>query len=245
MSLQSCDLAKCKRAALRSIHAALLLAAALLVNAAFAASTAKLEEAMSYDGLEKIRVKGIDLAYSRPGATLASYEKVQIDPIEVAFHKDWDPEKTGSRFKLSPQERETIRNGVAKLVHEQFVKELQANSGYQVVNAAGPDVLRVKAIIANLYVNAPDTMTAGRSRTYTSSAGQMTLIAELYDSETGEVLARVVDRSEARDTGMMTLSSGVFNIAEARNIASSWARILRNSLDEAHGIGTKYSPAGK
>jgi hypothetical protein len=103
-----------------------------------------------------------------------------------------------------------------------------------VVNESGPDVLRVKASIVNLYVNAPDTMTAGRSRTYVVSAGEMTLIAELFDSESGAVLARVVDRQEARESQPMTLSSGMENAAEARAIASAWARILRDRLDKAH-----------
>jgi hypothetical protein len=101
------------------------------------------------------------------------------------------------------------------------------------------DVLRLRANIADLYVNAPDTMTAGRTRTYTVSAGQMTLIAELFDSESGQVLARVVDTREARNTGTMQLSNSVVNASEARDIASAWARILHNGLDKARGIGKK------
>lgn len=206
---------------------------------ALAATKADLEQAMSHDGLQQISVKGIALAYARPGATLAGYNRVKLDPVEVAFRKDWDPKRTGSSLKISADERENIRNGVARIVHDEFLRELQAKSSYQVVNEAGPDVLRVKAHIVNLYVNAPAAMSAGRSRTYTVSAGEMTLFAELFDSETGEVLARVVDRREARGTGMMTLSSSVVNAGEAEAIASTWARILRDGLDKAKGIGKK------
>ena len=118
-------------------------------------------------------------------------------------------------------------------------KSCRARHHFSVCSGTGPDVLRVKAHIVNLYVNAPDTKTAGRSRTYTVSAGQMTIFAELYDSETGEVLARVVDRREARSSGRLTLTNSVVNASEARSIASNWARILRNGLDKAHGIGKK------
>lgn len=224
---------------IRTNRIVILLASTLLLTSAFAASKADLEEAMSHDGLQRIKVKGIDLAYARPGASLAAYSKVMIDPIEVAFRKDWDPTKAGSRMKLDSGERENIKSGVAKIVYDEFVKELQTKSTYQVVQVAGPDVLRVKASVINLYVNAPDTMSAGRSRTYTVSAGEMTLVAELFDSETGEVLSRAIDRREARDTGMMTLTNSVVNASEARAIASSWARILRSRLDAAHGIGKK------
>lgn len=38
---------------------------------------------------------------------------------------------------------------------------------------------------------------------------------------------------------MLTLSNSMVNAGEFQDIASSWARILRNGLDKAHGIGKK------
>jgi hypothetical protein len=216
-----------------------VLAAMLLASPAFAADKAKLEEVMSHDGLQKIKVKGIDLAYARPGATLAGYDKVKLDPVEVAFRKDWDPTRPGSMKKLTTEERENIRSGVSKVVYDSFAAELQKGGGYRVVNEAGPDVLRVKAQIVNLYVNAPDTRSGASTRVYVVSAGEMTLAMELYDSETGQVLARVVDRREARSAGQLTISNSVINASEAEAIAANWARVLRNGLDKAHGIGKK------
>ena len=67
----------------------------------------------------------------------------------------------------------------------------------------------------------------------------MTLVAELIDSETGQVQARVVDRREARETGRLQLTGAMENADEARTIAASWARILRSAMDRAHGIGGK------
>jgi hypothetical protein len=215
------------------------LGSALLIASAFGASKADVDAAMSYDGLKPISVKGIDLAYARPGASLVGYDKVIIEPVEVAFRKDWNPKKTGSELRLGATERENIRTGVAKIVHDEFVKALEAGSGYKVVAEPGPDVLRVKAAILNLYVNAPDSRTASRTRTYTLSAGEMTLVAELRDSESGELLARVVDRQEARRSNHLTLTDSAVNADEAREIASAWARVLRNGLDKAHGIGRK------
>jgi len=210
-----------------------------LWSAAAIGANAKLEEAMSHDGLQKISVKGIDLAYARPGAKLSTYKRVMIDPVQVAFSKSWAPKRTGSSLPLSDADRERIRSGVAKVVHEEFVRELQSNSGYQVVNAAGADVLRVKANIANLYISAPDSGGAGRSRTYVVSAGEMTLVAELFDAETGQVQARLVDRREARETGRLQLTGAMENADEARAIAAAWARTLRIAMDRAHGIGGK------
>ena len=213
----------------------------LMASCASTSSTAAtLEEALSHDGLEKVSVKGIDLAYARPNAKLSNYKRFMIDPVEVAFSKSYTPPSTGSMIQPSSADRERIRTGVASVVREEFVRELQAAGGYPVVAAPGPDVLRVKAGIANLHLAAPDTAAVGRSRTYVVSAGEMTLVAELIDSESGEVQARLVDRSEARSSGpRVSLSSPMENREEAREIAAAWAKVLRNAVDRAHGMEKK------
>jgi hypothetical protein len=221
-----------------------LLASAFALTGALAAVDPQLDAAMSMDGLVPFKTKDLDLAYTRPGATLSAYKKVMLDPVEVAFHKDWNPERTGSRLKLSATERENIRTGVAKVVEEEFARTLSAKNAYPIVKEAGPDVLRVRVKIMNLYANAPDTAAAGRSRTFVVSAGEMTLLMELYDSETGAILARIVDRQEARSTGQMQLSNSVTNAGEAAQIANGWARLLKKGLDKAREA-PKGEPAKK
>lgn len=201
--------------------------------AATAATRAEVTAALSADGLQKVKVKGLDAAYARPGISLSGYQRVKIDPVEVAFDKNWDPQRTGSSFKLSADERESIRSGVATIVREEFVKALQAKDGYQVTDDIAADVLRIQARVVDLYVNAPDTMSAGRSQTYTMSSGRMTLLAELYDAESGQLLARLADTREGRSTGQLTLSNRVNNAWEASNAAAAWGRALRNALDKA------------
>jgi hypothetical protein len=213
-----------------------LLVLLLGVTSGLAASRKDLDEAMSRDGLQKINVKGIELAYARPGASIAAYKRVMIDPVDVAFDKSWDPVRTGSMIKLSSEEREKIRTSVARIVQEQFVKVLQAKSTYQMAAQPGPDVLRVKASIVDLYVNAPDAGGAPLSRTYVSSSGHMTLLAALYDAPSGQLLARIADRREGGGSRML-LASNNLDESEASAIAASWARILRKALDNAHGIG--------
>jgi hypothetical protein len=216
-----------------------LLIIAGLCSPAHAALDKQLVASLSAGGLQPVEVKGLDQAFSKPDVSLAAYTKVKLDPVEVSFAKGWDPEKTGTRFKLTPQEREDIAAGVARNVSEAFAKTLQARSTYQLTDTAGPDVLRVKARIIDLIVNAPDVMAPGRTRTYTMSTGSMTLVAELYDSQSNEVLARVADHRESRFNEMWRLTNSVVNDAEVRDVAARWGRILRDALDKAHGIGRK------
>ena len=82
--------------------------------------------------------------------------------------------------------------------------------------ADGENVLILRPAIINLDVSAPDTNSAGMQRAYTTSAGEMTLLLELLDATTGEVLVRIVDRRQAMDTGRMQWSNSVTNAAEAK-----------------------------
>ena len=120
------------------------------------------------------------------------------------------------------QRRETLRAELAR-------------GGYKLVDEAGPDTLRVTAAIVDLYVTAPDTMTAGRSRTYTANSGRMTLVAELRDSVTGELLARAVDARSARTAGSWGITNRVTNTADARRAMGIWATALRQALDDMYG----------
>lgn len=223
-----------------TLKAACLLALTLALTSSLAATKSDVDQAMSQGGLQKISVKGLDLAYARPGVSLAAYKRVKLDPVEVEFDKSWDPAKTGSRIKLSSEEREKIRAAVAKLVEEEFAKALQKGDAYPIASESAPDVLRVKVSILNLYINAPSGSGAGRSRTYVSSAGQMTLLAELSDAASGQLLARVADRREANagSARSMQLADRMLNDDAAREVASTWAQILRKALDKARAIGS-------
>ena len=186
---------------------------------------------VEWDGLQKTKVKGIDVAYVRPGVDFSKYGRVMMDPVQVQFSKDWKPEKTGSHMQVSQEDRDRIQKGLAELATKTFAETLQEKDGYPVVTTPGPDVMRVSAALVDVYINAPDIPTAGRSRTYVVNAGRMTFVAELRDSETGALFARVVDQREARDNATWTWSNSVENSSEARRMVSQWAKILRTRMD--------------
>jgi hypothetical protein len=94
-------------------------------------------------------------------------------------------------------------------------------------------VLLVRPAIVNLDVTAPDTARAGRSRTYIDSAGEMTLYIELYDSVTGDLFAKAIDRQADRNSGYYTWANRTTNKVAADRILKGWAEILLNVLKEA------------
>ena len=199
----------------------------LLVSAASMAEKPPEE----WDGLKRVKLKGMDSAYVRPGADFSIYNKIIIDPIEVAFSKDWDKKGGVNDRKVSAEQLEDIKQRMGKLAEETFTKEFSAKNGPQVVTAPGPDVLRFSSAIVDLWPRAVDTQEPGRTYTYTTSAGSAVLYAELRDSETNQLIGRIVDGREARNSGTMRWTNSVENTAEARAMVSDWARILRKRYD--------------
>ena len=63
-----------------TLKAACLLALTVALTNAPAATKKEVDQALSEGGLQKVKVKDIDLAYARPGASLAAYKRVKIDP---------------------------------------------------------------------------------------------------------------------------------------------------------------------
>ena len=204
----------------------------LAMMSAGAASAADDPPAVSPDGLELVKKSKLDVVYRRPGVDFAGYSRIMLDPVEVAFKKQW----TRDFNRISNNDRERIRSEVAKEFHDVFVEELEKKGGYKIVNAAAPDVLRVSAGVVELYINAPDTMSSGRSTTYALSTGEATLVAEARDSVSGSVIGRVTDRQRARESATMQWITRARNRADARMIMQKWAAALREGLDEARGV---------
>ncbi len=222
-----------RRTAQRLALASLLMAAlVILAPVALAAD----EPPSEWDGLARVKSKQLDHLYKLPGADFSGYKRVRLDPIEVEFDKNWKPNDStrSPSQRLNSDDIQKIKQALADEFRKVFTKELTEN-GYPVVNDNGDDVLRVSAAIVNLYITAPEKMSAGRSRTYTTSAGHMTLVAELRDSVTGKLMARAVDSVRGRDTGTFMITNSVTNLGAARTALSQWARILRDGLDDATG----------
>ena len=68
------------------------------------------------------------------------------------------------------------------------------------------------------------------SRSYSASAGSMTLYLELIDAETSEVLVRAYD-SKADPETFVNYANRITNRQAADRILSGWATRLRAAMD--------------
>jgi Protein of unknown function (DUF3313) len=225
----------------RSRSGAFAVAGAAITLAAVASLplAAAKEQPKEWDGLELRPSKNVAALYVRPGASLAGYKHVRLEPLEIHFDKNWDPNASrAGTNRLTKDDYDRIKQGLSEEFVRVTTKEL-AEGGYDLVTEAGADVLDVTPIIVDLYIAAPDKPYAGRSRTYTADPGRMTLVAELRDSETGQVLARAIDPRRATGTGVFQITTSVSNLAAAAQIIERWGSALRKALDAANASGAK------
>jgi hypothetical protein len=208
------------------------LALAVFALLPFAALGAAESPDFSHDGLQPVKSKKVDTLYRRPGATLTPYTRVALLDCEIAFRKNWQRDQASGGVRVTGAEMDRIRKTLAGDFRKIFSEEL-GKAGYTITQQPGDDVLVLRPAIIGLDITAPDVLTAGRSRSYATSAGEMTLFLELFDGATGEIIARVVDRRQARDQGRLMWQNAITNRSEADRMLRKWAVLARESLDEA------------
>jgi hypothetical protein len=191
------------------------------------------------DGLYRVDNSVMSMAWVKPDMDLSGYRKFMLDPVVVAYQRDPQGRRSATgggnqNFALSAEQMENFRT----MFREAVVQALTENDGYELVDAPAPDVLRITAELVDLVVRVP-TERSGRERTFARSYGEVTLLLELRDSESGEIFARAADR---RDPTMnpsgnsMREVSPTFVRADTQRLFEYWADLLRKRLDEVRAL---------
>lgn len=192
---------------------------------------------VTVEGLQRVEDSKLAIVYADPDADLSIYDSVMLLETYVAFKKNWERNQRSSSSSLSmrvkPSDMEKMKNTMAEEFHDVFSKVL-TDGGYQMTNQAGESVLMVRPAIIDLNPRAPDIASSNASRTYVTSAGEMSMYIELYDSQSGDIIAKALDRRVDRmHSGYYTWANPASNAAASRRILKGWAEILRDALDEA------------
>lgn len=213
-----------------SIVKSLFCAAALVMLSACVVNAPPVSE-RTPDGLVRIQSKQVDTVYAVPGLSLARYQRVMLDSVDLAFKLDWQKRHP----EVSESDVARIRSQGSAIFREIFSSALTMNGGYPVTTQPGPDVLRVSASITELDV-AASPGTGGTQRMYVVSPSDLTLLMELRDSQSGALLVRAIDREKGRTFGNLQVEGDMSNSAEARRALEMWAGLLRNALDTARAV---------
>jgi len=222
----------------RALHTMALVSAALLLAACSSVAPQPTE---TYDGLVLVPESRFSTVYRRPDVDLTHYDSFGLVRCEVAFKKNWMRDQNNTRMDLgsrvTQKDVDRIRERLSDACDKYFREALQQPPPYRLVESFsdGEQVLVLRPAIINLDIAAPDIRSAGVQRSYTTEAGQMTLVLEVLDGTTGQILLRVIDRQRAGESSYLQWTNSVTNQADAQRILGRWARQLREGLDEATG----------
>ena len=183
-------------------------------------STASPPPATTPDGLELVSSDKHSAVYIKPDAQLTIYETFGVVPCKVAFRKNWQRDIDRIKTDLGEESTTFFTNALTEEPAYNLVTEWQQ----------GEDVLLVFPNIVNLDITSPDLNSPNMSRSYSASAGSMTLYLELIDAETSEVLVRAYD-SKADPETFVNYASRITNRQAADRILSGWATRLRAAMD--------------
>ena len=200
------------------------------------ASTSEMVPTTTPDGLDLMRSDKHSAVYIKPEAQLDIYNEFAIVPCEVAFRKNWQRDYNSSHRSSGQQIKERDIDRIKRELGEEcttfFTDALSEEPSYNLVTEwqQGQDVLLVRPNIVNLNITSPDVSSPSMTRSYSASAGSMTLYLELIDAETSEVLVRAYD-SKADPDSFVNYANKITNRQAADRMLKNWATRLREAMD--------------
>ena len=201
------------------------------------ASTSDSVPSTTPDGLELVSSGKHSAVYMKPDAQFDIYQQFGVVPCQVAFRKNWQRDYNSSHRSSTQQvkqrDMDRIKTDLGEECTRFFTEALSEEPAYDLVTEwqEGEEVLLVFPNIVNLDVTSPDLNSPSMSRSYSASAGAMTLYLELIDAETSEVLMRAYD-SKADPETFVNYANRITNRQAADRMLRDWATRLRAAMDQ-------------
>jgi hypothetical protein len=181
------------------------------------------------DGLVRVPSSREAAVFRSPDVAFTQYKRLMFDRVSVSFVAGW----TRNHRKVTEAITERVRSRAAKGFEDELMSELVKRGRYALAEAPAPDVLRVKARIADFDQTDPTAGTVPGERSYARTAGKMTLIVEFYDAASGVLVGRVVDLTPPREYPEPRRLDQVFIESEARHAFANASRLAHEALSVA------------
>ncbi len=215
-----------------------LLAAGILSAQVFAKKTPTVQlgpnAEVTFDGLHLVNKSKLDRVWVKPEIDLGEYEAVMLDGVGITYRrvKNYNRlDRSASEFPLSDSQKSQLETAVK----ETFESEFNKFEHFVVADEPGRGTLKITLTLIDVVSRIPPER-AGRGDIYIRDLGEATLVLEVSDSVSDEILARVVDKQNVEPV-LVRASSPITNLQEVRRSVRRWGATIRKSMDELHEIG--------
>ncbi|NCF23064.1 MAG: DUF3313 family protein [Gammaproteobacteria bacterium] len=190
----------------------------------------------TFDGLVRIDNARFAGAWIDPDIDLTQYTKIIPGGAAFEFRNVQKMSPTAARrsnereFWISDSNKQRLIDTVSEV----FDEELQRSEHFTMTDEPAPDALVITGGLHDIVSQVPPEQ-VGRSEIFLRSLGEATLVLELRDSLSNEVVYRAVERrAVARPGNDMIRAHTATSWAEVRRWARRWAVQLREGLDSIH-----------
>jgi hypothetical protein len=185
------------------------------------------------EGLHRVDPSFMEAAWVRPDLDLSRYTRILLMPTAVQYREV--PEQSYNartrlrvaEFPLDDDEKEWLRDAWRRAVDARFARE----ESYDIYNGVGSDVLVVQGFLVDVVSRIPPNA-VGSNYTLVKDPWSVTVVLELRDAMTAELLARTIDRRNAQgllDAGAVWM--------QTEDLVERWAEVLSDRLREVSDLG--------
>ena len=185
------------------------------------------------EGLHRVHPSIMEAAWVRPDLDLSVYTRILLMPTAVQFREVAERNFNArtrigvSEFPLDDEKKKWFREVWRRAVDARFAQE----QSYEFYDGVGPNVLVVQGFLVDVVSHIPPE-DVGSGFTYIRDPWIASIVLELRDGTTAELLARTMDRRFAE--GFM--DSGTVWV-RTEDLVERWAQVLSVRLKQLSDLG--------
>jgi hypothetical protein len=208
---------------LRQAPGLCVLVLALASLGCVAEPVATISSTVNYEGLADVRKPYFDVAQVRPETVFSVYDGVIVNAPELAFRM---PDRSQEQFPLDENQKRRFEAALA----EAFSLEFSHLQNLDLKDQPGPSVLELTVRIENITATVPSGQGTQLGFALTA-VGEATLVLELRDSQSQQILARGVDTRAVQGAALGQDGGVVTRWEDVEKLCSRWASMTRSRLD--------------
>ena len=190
------------------------------------------------DGLHRVEPLIMEAAWVRPDFDLSNYTRILLMPTAVQFRDvperatDALTRRMTEEFPVDEERKEWMREQWRAAVEARFSQDSQLE-GFQ---GDTSNVLVVQVFLADVVSRIPPYSVVGSVITYVSDPWSASIVLELRDATTAQLLARTLDRRNT--VGLMDIGE-VWHRTE--DLLQRWAQVMDQRLAQLSELGGRDS----